>query len=110
LLPHPFWMRFAPHALGRSDRQQVFRDGREAFDRVLDSALDPADPDPVTLSVLAARAREQAVMLAALGDDESAATLVAGLDRVPTESQLAGSIKDMLSERTSTSQWMALLQ
>jgi hypothetical protein len=110
LVPHPFWMSFAPHALGRSDRQVAFDAGRESFERVLETSLDPLEPDPVTLSVLAERAREQAVMLAALGDDESAEKLVAQLNQMPSQADLAASMGEMLTDRTSTSEWLALLR
>lgn len=110
LLPHPFWMRFAPHAVGRSDRQAAFKRGRDAFDRVLESSLRPTEPDPVTLSVLAERAREQAVMLGALGDEKSAEKLLRELDQMPSQADVATSMEEMLQERTSTSQWLALLR
>jgi hypothetical protein len=72
LIPEAFWLRFAPHALGRSDRVEALKGVRTAFRRVARRALDPAHADAATLQVLYRRGREQALALAALGDRSNA--------------------------------------
>ena len=71
LTPRPLWLGFAPHALGRSDRLPALAEGQKAFSRVLAAAITPTHRDEGTLAVLASRAQEQAVALAALGDRKS---------------------------------------
>jgi hypothetical protein len=75
LLPHPFWMRFEPHAVGRSDREATLHTARDAFRRVLAVADSPDGRDRGTLAMLSARAREQAALLAALGDRDAVANI-----------------------------------
>jgi hypothetical protein len=79
LVPQPLWLRFSPHALGRSDRAAALKRGRVAFRRVLDEAKQPTYKDAATIAVLSARGSEQAVLLAMLGDRHSAATMVEDL-------------------------------
>lgn len=109
VLPHPFWMRFSPHALGRSDRNAVLREGRDAFTRVLHVAQQP-EPDRATLRMLSTRAREQVVMLAALGDRKSALSLVDELSVLPSEQGFARSMSDQLKAKQRGVDWLALLQ
>jgi hypothetical protein len=82
LIPEPLWLRFAPHALGHSDRRPSLRRGRVAFRRVLAAANTPEYRDEATLAVLAERAREQAAALAAVGDIESVRTVLADLKSI----------------------------
>ena len=82
LVPKPFWLRFAPHGLGRSDRTASLEKGRRPFQRVLDAAQSADHRDRATLDMLGARAREQAVALAALGDRENVAQIVLDLKAI----------------------------
>ncbi|HEY6724800.1 MAG TPA: hypothetical protein VI197_12255 [Polyangiaceae bacterium] len=110
VLPHPFWMRFEAHALGRSDRTAALSQGKQAFARVLDS-IDPRYPDLATLGVLTTRAREQTVMLAALGDRESALTLLEQLRDIPSERAFVSSMEKKLADKEKRRvDWLAQLQ
>lgn len=109
VLPHPFWMRFLPHALGRSDRVAVLSEGRHAFSRVLHVAQE-RESDAATLSMLTTRAREQVVMLAALGDRKSALSLVEELSALPTEQRFSTSMSERLKAKERGVDWLALLQ
>ncbi len=109
VLPHPFWLEFAPHALGRSDRTAALEEGREAFTRVMQAASKPL-PDKATLSVLGTGAREQAVLLAALGDRDSAAALVEQLEQVPEQGAFVSAMQAHLSAKRRGVDWLRLLQ
>ncbi len=109
VLPDAFWMRFAPQALGRSDRTAALEGGQGAFTRVLRAATEPV-VDAATLTMLSGRTREQAVMLAALGDRESATTLVEQLGELPEERRFVTRVLEQLKERRRGTDWMALLQ
>jgi hypothetical protein len=107
--PHPFWLEFAPHALGRSDRTAALEQGRDAFSRVMQAASKPL-PDSATLSVLGSGAREQAVLLAALGDKENAASLVEQLEQVPDQDAFVSTMQAHLSAQRRGTDWMRLLE
>ena len=109
VLPHPFWLEFAPHALGRSDRTAALEEGRDAFTRVMQAASKPL-PDTATLSVLGSGAKEKAVLLAALGDKESAAHLVEQLEHVPEQGAFVSTMQAHLSAPRRGIDWMRLLQ
>ncbi|MBK7578700.1 MAG: hypothetical protein IPI67_00720 [Myxococcales bacterium] len=82
LIPRPFWLHFAPHAFGRSDRTVALEKGRRPFRRVLAAAQTPDYRDRATITLLSSRAEEQATVLAQLGDRESVAELVADLREI----------------------------
>jgi hypothetical protein len=109
VLPHPFWVRFSPHALGRSDRTAALEQGREAFGRALAMATQPV-PDPATLSVLTSGAREQAIMLAALGDKQNAGALVEDLGQLPEARGFVTAMQTRLSGRVWTRDFFELLE
>ncbi|MBX3129779.1 MAG: hypothetical protein KF718_23890 [Polyangiaceae bacterium] len=102
LVPERMWLGFAPHALGRSDRKQSFRLGRTAFERVLDVANETTHRDLATLSVLSARAREQAFALATLGDRESVAHLMADLSSIDPEHPFVADMTRRLARGTGS--------
>lgn len=110
VLPQPFWMRFEAHALGRSDRTAALQDGKRAFGRVL-AAIDQRYPDHATLGVLTTRAREQTIMLAALGDRESALALLEQLREIPSERAFVSSLEKQLKDHEKRRvDWLAQLQ
>ncbi len=98
LTPRPLWLGFAPHALGRSDREPALAEGRKAFSRVLAAAITPGHRDGATLAVLASGAREQAVALAALGDRKSAQAIVADLERIDPDQPFVAQMKKRFRE------------
>jgi hypothetical protein len=93
LTPGPGWLRFSPHALGRSDRKESLEQVRSAVNRVL-AHTGSEDPtrlerrDVATLRVLSRRVREQLATLLALRDVEAAALLVADLRRMDDDPRL----------------------
>jgi hypothetical protein len=101
LRPTPLWLGFTAHTLGRSDRAIAVADdsGRRAFRRVLSVAKGVPGGDPATLAVLSARAHEQAVVLAALGDKDSARRVLADVARIEPESAFATKIETRLKTR-----------
>lgn len=96
--PAPLWLSFVPHTLGRSDRTSALAEaeGRRAFSRVLDVAQSVPGGDRATLSMLGARAREKAIVLAALGDRDSARRSLAELARVEPSPELAAKLEEQL--------------
>lgn len=82
LIPGPFLARFAPHALGRSDRRGALASQEDGFERVATLALGAGDPDPATLAVLRTSARHQIALLTLLGDKEEAQQVEQRLLRV----------------------------
>ena len=82
LVPGTMWIRFAPHALGRSDRRLALEREKSAFERVWGSASDPIQRDEATLAMLMLRGRDRAVALAALGDRRSVGATLEALRRV----------------------------
>ncbi len=101
LRPTPLWLGFTPHTLGRSDRTSALagEDGRRAFRRVLGAAKGVPLGDRATLAVLGARAKEQAVVLAALGDRDSARRVLRDLGRIEPRSGFAAKLAERLEER-----------
>jgi hypothetical protein len=96
LVPGTLWLGFAPHALGRSDRKAALEGGRESFRRVVTVAQDPLRPDPATLAVLVARAREQALVLAALGDRKILSGVLSELDTMDPGSRFSKEMRGRL--------------
>jgi hypothetical protein len=83
--------------------------GRGAFSRVLGAATKPA-VDLATLSMLTRAAREQSVMLAALGDRENASRLVLELHQLPQQTRFVSAMRRQLERRETGLDWMTLLQ
>jgi hypothetical protein len=101
LRPTPLWLGFTSHTLGRSDRTSALtsEEGRRAFRRVLGVAKGTVPADPATLAVLGARAREQAIVLAALGDRDSARRVLVDLGRIEPRSVFATKLEETLSAK-----------
>lgn len=98
LRPSPLWLRFVPHTLGRSDRTSALVDaeGRRAFSRVLGVAQSVPGGDRATVSMLGARVREKAIVLAALGDRDSVRRSLAELSRIEPSPELAAKLEEEL--------------
>lgn len=75
LEPGPFFCRFAPHALGRSDREAALAASVAPFDRVVANARVSVRPDRATLLVLARGAEQELGLLEVLGDRADAERL-----------------------------------
>ncbi|MBN1607092.1 MAG: hypothetical protein JW940_10700 [Polyangiaceae bacterium] len=100
LVPGTLWLGVAPHALGRSDRRAALEGGRDSFRRIVRVAGDPQHLDPATLGVLAARAREQALVLAALGDRKLLSGLLDELDSIDPGNSFSKELRRRLGKRT----------
>jgi hypothetical protein len=72
LAPDGLWLGVAPHARGALDRRAGSEGSREALWRVVEPLTAAGALDAETRSALSAVAREQALLLAALGDREHA--------------------------------------
>ncbi len=68
LIPGPFFMRFAPQPLGRSDRVAASWAGAEEIRRVVEATERDGNRDVATRSVLLAELRGQAWVAATLND------------------------------------------
>lgn len=81
------WVRFAPHPIGRTDRKRSAEESMAPLARVL-AAVDPVQPpDPATAAVVADTVREQALVLARLGETDTARALAVASRRLgPTTS------------------------
>jgi hypothetical protein len=99
LVPGTLWLGVAPHALGRSDRTAALEGGRDSFRRIVKIAQDPQHLDPATLGVLAARAREQALVLAALGDRKILSDLLDELDGIDPGNDFSKKLRKRLGKR-----------
>jgi hypothetical protein len=99
LLPTPLWLEFTPHTLGRSDRTAALTAevGRRALHRVVHAAKQEPSGDAATLAVLGGRCREQAVLLAALGDRDSARLVLSDLKHIEPSSEFATKLLEDLN-------------
>jgi hypothetical protein len=68
LVPEPFFMRFAPEPLGRSDRTAATLEGVDDLQAVIAATERDGTQDAATRSVLLAEVRGQALVAAALND------------------------------------------
>jgi hypothetical protein len=68
LVPEPFFMRFAPEPLGRSDRTAATLEGVDELRAVIAATERDGTQDAATRSVLLAEVRGQALVAAALND------------------------------------------
>lgn len=79
LLPEGLWLRFMPHALGRSDRSAGIEGARRAVVRVARAARTDSTSDRATLDVLLGRSLEHLALLRKLGDRAAARAWAAEL-------------------------------
>lgn len=85
LVPGPFWLKLAPHALGRSDRVAALERGRAGYRRVLAAAQSGVQPDRATLAVLFESGRQQATVLLELRDERTARGVLEDLRQIDPE-------------------------
>jgi hypothetical protein len=97
LVPSSLWLRFAPHALGRSDRRAGLPSSHESLGRVLSFADGFEHRDEATLGVLAQSAAEQALLLASLGDRSLARRTLDHLKTISPEHVLVAPIEQHLN-------------
>ena len=82
VVPDGLWLRFAPQALGRSDRKAGFKRGRRVFRRVLAATEFAGGQDLATRQLLMRSVKRQIYTLAALGDRQHVQLLLADLDQL----------------------------
>ncbi|HEY4103276.1 MAG TPA: hypothetical protein VGM44_05265 [Polyangiaceae bacterium] len=89
LIPQPFFMRFAPEPLGRSDRVAGTLEGLDEFRGVIAETRASGSDDAATRSVLLAETRGQALVAAALGDRKNVDAALAALAELDPKDSLA---------------------
>src|SRR5690606_5576982 len=99
LVPQPLWLGFVAHAVGRSDRTVALEKTYDAFDRALAAAKTADHRDHATLAILSSRAREQAVVLARLGDRKSVRELLEGLRAIDADDPIAKEIESRFEQK-----------
>jgi hypothetical protein len=98
LRPDAIWLGFSPHALGVSDRHAGLGRSREALRRSVLPIEAQGPIDASTRHALVELLGQQALTVAALGDREAAARLLAMLRRVGPENQLAAELATRLRQ------------
>jgi hypothetical protein len=100
MVPSPLWLRFLPQPQGRSDRARTLDLSRSAFSRVVETAeRDHGHDSSATLSILGGHAREQSVLLGALGDRESLSLVLGDIQRITEQNDFAAEMKKRLALR-----------
>ena len=89
LIPQPFFMRFAPEPLGRSDRVAGLLEGLDRFRNVVAETDHDGARDAATRSVLLAETHGQALVAAALGDRKNADAALSAVRALDPEDVLA---------------------
>jgi hypothetical protein len=89
LIPQPFFMRFAPEPLGRSDRVAGLLEGLDEFREVIAETERDGEHDAATRSVLLAETRGQALVAAALGDRKNVDDALATVHELDADDSLA---------------------
>lgn len=100
LVPKPFWMKVAPHALGRSDRRISLEHAKDGTQRVREAARATLLPDEATLSVLERAAEQRAAVLAALNDKANARLVLEELSELSPKSPFVAVLGAELSRTT----------
>lgn len=96
LLLRPFWMEFTAHPVARSDRKASLQRAGHGFSRVLAATSQPGFRDAATRAVLSAMLRERAVLLASLGDRDTAAEVAKALATLDPGDPLAPELEARL--------------
>jgi hypothetical protein len=95
LIPEPFFMRFAPEPLGRSDRVAGLQEGLDEFREVIAETEHDGMRDAATRSVLLAETHGQALVAAALNDRKNIDAALAAVRELDPDDALA---KDLTAE------------
>lgn len=99
LVPEGMWLRYSAHPLGRSDRARGLVKARLASDRMIRSFAHGAEDANAPLrALLGRRLQEQAVLLASLGDKDSAEASLDDLARVLPKDPLAQALRAQLNQ------------
>jgi hypothetical protein len=99
LIPGPFFMRFAPEPLGRSDRVVGLQQGQADFRAVIDGSEKDGVRDAATRSVLLAEIRGQALVAAALNDRKNLDEILATGRTLDPDNDLSREISAQLKPK-----------
>jgi hypothetical protein len=99
LIPEPFFMRFAPEPLGRSDRVAGQLEGLDEFQSVIAQTEHDGARDLATRSVLLAEAHGQALVAAALGDRKNADAALSTVRTLDPDDALARELTAQLKAK-----------
>jgi hypothetical protein len=99
LIPEPFFMRFAPEPLGRSDRVAGLLEGLDEFREVIAETERDGARDAATRSVLLAETHGQALVAAALGDRKNVEAALATVRELDPEDVLARELTAQLKAK-----------
>lgn len=99
LIPQPFFMRFAPEPLGRSDRVAGLQQSQADFRAVIAESQQDGARDAATLRVLMAETRGQALVAVALNDRKNLEDILATAHLLDPEDALAREIAAQLKAK-----------
>ena len=99
LIPQPFFMRFAPQPLGRSDRVAGLQQSLSDFRRVIAATERDGARDEATRSVLMAETRGQALVAVALNDRQNLTDILATAHTLDPEDAIAREIAAQLKAK-----------
>jgi hypothetical protein len=99
LIPQPFFMRFAPQPLGRSDRVAGLQQSADDFRVVLAASERDGARDEATRSVLLAETRGQALVAAALNDRKNLDDILATAHALDPSDALAHELSAQLKQK-----------
>lgn len=99
LIPQPFFMRFAPEPLGRSDRVAGLSQSADEFHAVLQATERDGSRDEATRSVLLAETRGQALVAAALNDRQNLIDILATAHSLDPSDALAHELSAQLKAK-----------
>jgi hypothetical protein len=99
LIPQPFFMRFAPQPLGRSDRVAGLQQSQADFRAVIAETQEDGARDAATLRVLMAETRGQALVALALNDRKNLADILVTLHLLDPEDAIAREIAAQLKAK-----------
>jgi hypothetical protein len=104
LVPEGMWLRYSSHPLGRSDRARALVKARQATERMIRAFKHGTDEANAPLRrLLGRRLQEQAVLLASLGDKESAKSSLDDLQRALPDDPLGLRLRDQLKQENPSS-------
>jgi hypothetical protein len=108
--PRPFFPRFSPHPLGRSDRAESLKEGGDGWERALTVATKPGARDAATLAVMQAELRDRTQLLVEAGDREAALRTVQSLLAIDAQDAFAATFVARLTVATDGAPVNALAQ
>lgn len=100
LVPRAFFSEFAPHPLGRSDRQLAVQAGPDRLAPLTRALASTSASDRATRGILAAALAERAVVLEALGDRTASIEVTDDLLKLAPEHAVGRSLQARFSQKS----------